>query len=632
MRTLNLEINLCPAELMRGMTEIKSDYTARFSTSQRAPNVSFIKNPDTANQGLAVIKEPGRITVKYSRKTDAFRALGRLFGEEGAEALRADFSETPRFDVLGIMVDCSRNGVLRPEAAKILLRRCALMGINMVMLYTEDTYEVPEEPFFGYLRGRYTWDELKDLDNYADALGIEMIPCIQTLGHLKQVLQWPAYAAYRDTDSVMLANTPKTYELLEKMITAVTTPFRSRRIHIGMDEAHGIGSGAYRKMFGEQNPFEIINRHLKRVRNLCRQMNLRPMIWSDMYFRLGSKTNAYYDLNSKIPRNVITGIPQDVDLVYWDYYHTDSEFYENFIDKHRAMGQEPVMAGGVWTWNTFWSNLPFSMAATEACMRACKNKKLRQAFVTLWGDDGMECDLFSALPGIQFFAEHGHADRVDNELLRANFRGICGGNFDIWLKASDLDHIPESSGPSKSYGNCSKWLLWQDPLLSMFDPLISNPLALKTHYENLSAALTRAARTASEDKRLLFPALVARTLALKCTLRREMALAYRAGNQARLRQLLQPLAELRRATANLQQEHVALWLSLYKPFGLEVLECRYGGLQARLDSLNDRLNAYLRGKLDAIPELAATLEPPVKMPAGDCRFSYDRAATPSAIK
>jgi hexosaminidase len=632
MHSFTLDLNTCPVELRRGTGEIKAAYPNRFTSSSRAQKVIFVRDAARAQGGLAVAKSPARIVVKYGRKTDAFRALGRLMGEEGPAALRADFTETPRFDMLGVMVDCSRNGVLRPDAAKTLLRRWALMGLNMCMLYTEDTYEVPDEPFFGYLRGRYTWEELKDLDAYANALGIEMIPCIQALGHLGQMLQWPVYAGYRDTDKVILANDDKTYILLEKMIAAATAPFRSRRIHVGMDEAHGIGAGIYRARFGEESPFVIINRHLKRVRSLCRKLGVRPMIWSDMYFRLGSKTNDYYDRDSRIPRKVVSGIPRDVDLVYWDYYHTEVEFYEEWIDRHRALGSEPIMAGGVWTWNRFWTALPFSFTTTEAAMRACKNKKLRQAFTTLWGDDGMECDLFSALPGIQFFAEHGYAENVDNTLLRANFRGICNAEFDTWVKACDLDLIPEISNPKTSHGNAGKWLLWQDPLLSIFDPLIKNPPALQAHYEKLAEFLLRAARRSPANRRLLFPALVARAVALKCSLRRELALAYRSGNQTRLRQLTQEIKALAKAVAKLRNEHCALWLSLYKPFGLEVLEGRYGALQARLEGLISRIDDYLKGGGRDIPELAAKLEPFVSVPAGDCVFNYDRAATPSAIK
>jgi hexosaminidase len=82
-----------------------------------------------------------------------------------------EFSESARFDLRGVMVDVSRNGVLRPETMKALMRRCALMGINTFIAYAEDTYEVPGEPFFGYLRGRYTQKELGELDAYAERTG-----------------------------------------------------------------------------------------------------------------------------------------------------------------------------------------------------------------------------------------------------------------------------------------------------------------------------------------------------------------------------------------------------------------------------------------------------------------------------
>ncbi|MBI2438277.1 MAG: family 20 glycosylhydrolase [Lentisphaerae bacterium] len=632
MHSFALDLNTCPMELRKGLSEIKADYPKRFTASPRARHVVFIKDAALARGGLAVEKSPEQITVNYGRATDALRALGRLMGEEGA-ALRADFAEKPHFDLLGVMVDCSRNGVLRPETAKALLRRWALMGLNMCMLYTEDTYEVPGEPFFGYLRGRYTWEELKDLDAYAQALGIEMIPCIQTLGHLAQVLQWPAYADYRDTADIILANDHKTYALLEKMLASAAAPFHSRRIHVGMDEAHGLGTGKYRARFGEQNPFAIINRHLKEVRRLCHKLGVRPMIWSDMYFRLGSQTHDYYDRAGKIPRKAIASIPRDVDLVYWDYYHTESEFYEEWIDRHRALGSEPLFAGGAWTWNRFWAALPFTFTVTDAAMRGCKNKRLRQAFMTLWGDDGAECDIFSALPGIQFFAEHGYAEKVNNTLLRANFRGICQAEFDTWVKACNLDQIPQISNPEMSAGNASKWLLWQDPALSIFDPVIKDLSALKIHYCHLADSLERSARHPPANRRLMFPALVARAVALKCNLRNELAIAYRAGNQTRLRQLTQEIKALIKVVAKLGNEHCALWLGLYKPFGLEVLEGRYGALQARLERLNSRVNDYLKGHISAIPELAAKLEPLGPLSASDAHyFTHARSSSPSAIK
>ena len=70
-------------------------------------------------------------------------------------------------------------------AVKKLIRKLALLGYSELQLYTEDTYEVEGEPYFGYLRGRYSRAELREIDAYAKLFGIELVPCIQTLAHLR---------------------------------------------------------------------------------------------------------------------------------------------------------------------------------------------------------------------------------------------------------------------------------------------------------------------------------------------------------------------------------------------------------------------------------------------------------------
>ena len=94
------------------------------------------------------------------------------------------------FNKLGVMIDCSRNAVMSVPTLKRWIDITASLGYNMLMLYTEDTYEVDNQPYFGYLRGRYTQDELREIDAYAESMGVELVPCIQTLAHLAQFLQW----------------------------------------------------------------------------------------------------------------------------------------------------------------------------------------------------------------------------------------------------------------------------------------------------------------------------------------------------------------------------------------------------------------------------------------------------------
>jgi hypothetical protein len=48
------------------------------------------------------------------------------------------------------------------------------------------------------------------------------MPCIQTLGHLGQMLQWPKFGTLRDTAEVLLAESAETYAFIEKVKPSIS--------------------------------------------------------------------------------------------------------------------------------------------------------------------------------------------------------------------------------------------------------------------------------------------------------------------------------------------------------------------------------------------------------------------------
>ncbi|MBE7029671.1 MAG: hypothetical protein E7405_05445 [Ruminococcaceae bacterium] len=154
------------------------------------------------------------------------------------------------FDECGVMLDLSRNGVMKVEAVKKYADMMSLMGLNQLYLYLEDTYEIDGCPYFGYMRGRYTKEELREVDEYCDLIGIEVIPHIQTLGHMAQYIKWDEGMKYRDTAEVLIAGEDFTYEFIEKTIKSISSCFKTKKIHLGMDEAGNLGSGKYYEKMG----------------------------------------------------------------------------------------------------------------------------------------------------------------------------------------------------------------------------------------------------------------------------------------------------------------------------------------------------------------------------------------------
>ena len=138
--------------------------------------------------------------------------------------------ETVGFRRFGTMLDCSRNAVMTVEALKRWIDLTADLGYNTLLLYTEDTYEIEGEPYFGYMRGRYTKEELREADRYARSKGMEVIPCIQTLAHLNAIVRWPAYQGHVDTGDILLAGDEAVYELIDKMFATVSRCFESRTV------------------------------------------------------------------------------------------------------------------------------------------------------------------------------------------------------------------------------------------------------------------------------------------------------------------------------------------------------------------------------------------------------------------
>ncbi|MEW9699498.1 beta-N-acetylhexosaminidase [Paenibacillus sp. SI8] len=554
---------------------------------------------------LAAGIEQGEAYIRYGQKHQFFRGLGLLV-QHGRSGETFHIQEKQQFDTIGPMFDLSRNAVLTLDSFKFMLNKMALMGLNTVMLYLEDTYEISGEPYFGYMRGRYTQAELKEIDDYADQFGIEAFPSIQTLAHLEEFLKWEPVKHYKDTKGALLVGEEKTDQLVEKMIEAASAPFRSRKIHVGMDEAEELGRGKYLDLNGYVSRFDIMTGHLEKVLNVARRRGLRPMMWSDMFLKLASYGGSeYYDEDTQIPEDMADRIPKDVDMVYWDYVHTEREEYESLIAKHRPLGCNLVFAGAVWVFNTFGVNYGLSLHASDTALQVCKQEGIREVYATMWGDDGMESNPFIALLGLQLYAEHAYSeDKLDWQRLADRVKFCTGIEADAYLQLKYLDETPGSEPDNRKQSNPSKFLLYQDVLLGMFDKQIEG-LDMAAHYAKVERDIhSRRVSDAELDYLFDVPEKLCAVLKIKSEIGIELKRAYDAKDTAALRRIATDvLPAIAEAVRELRAAHRAQWLRMFKPFGWEVIDIRYGGVVNRLDTASLRLLDYVEGRIGRIEEL-----------------------------
>ena len=499
---------------------------------------------------------------------------------------------------LGIMLDCSRDAVYSVETLKRYFGLLKKMGYTYVQLYTEDVYEVEGEPYFGYLRGRYTKRELKELDAAARENGLELVPCIQTLAHLGGIARWNEYSkTCIDFGDILLAGEERTYELIEKMFQTCAECFMSRRINIGMDEAHMVGLGKYLDRHGYENRFDILLNHLTRVAKIAEQYGFSPMMWSDMFFRLANKGQYY--CTGGIPEAIRALVPKNVTLVYWDYYSTDRAHYDGMLRAHQEFENPVVFAGGDSGWYGFAPHNRYAVRTWRAAMEACRESGVEDAFVTCWKDDGAECSPFATLPALFSAAEYARGN-FDEEAIAEKFRRFTGICMEDFLALDEVNLNADSPV------NPCKYMLYSDPFLGIFDRTVKGD-------GSQFSAVREGLRAGAKSVRYgyLFKTLMALcdVLEIKYDLGVRTRKAYRADDRGALAALVADYGELEKRLKAFYRLFLAQRERECKPQGVEKQDIRLGGLMQRVAHCRRILSEYLACRRDRIEELEEHILP-----------------------
>lgn len=508
----------------------------------------------------------------------------------------------------GVMLDMSRNAVMKPEQVKEFARMMKSFGYNMIQLYTEDTYEIPDEPYFGYLRGRYTKEELKDIVSYCESIGMEMVPAIQTLAHISQIFRWMPYKKILDIDDIMLTGDEQTYALIDKMFAVTRECYpNSRYINVGLDEAHRMGRGKYLDKNGYTPAMKLFFAHLDRVIEIARRYDFEPLMWSDMFFRIEHGGAYEYLTGAEEPilsEETLALCPEGVHQVFWRYHDGCMENYDRMLAAHKKFPGETWFAGGAWTWKGFVPHNEATMKAMGAAMKACRNQGVENIVITTWGDNGKECSFWAVLPSL--YATRRFYDGVtDMDVIKREFDEITGESFDDMM----LLDLPMDYGKIGDYNKTPhKFMLYNDLFAGIFDTTVR--AGIRPQYDALVRKLRPLAKSESKFAYLYDNmAWLARTLEQKYDLGVRTRAAYQAGDAETLRALTNEYHELLNSVEYFASTFRTIWYRENKPQGLEVHEHRFGGLMYRIRCQRDRLIQYVNGELESIPELSETILP-----------------------
>ena len=520
-----------------------------------------------------------------------------------------------KFENLSALIECASGVTPTVDSVKRYIDLLSEMGYNKLYLGMADSYKIEGEPYFDYKRGGYSVEMLKEMDSHAKEKGIELVAQIHVLSHLHFMRKYPAYWDYFDTDNVLMVGDDRVYALIDRMLKTISEGLSTRRIHLGVDEAFGIGTGDFFKKHGYADRKELIIRHLKRVFPMLEKYGLIPEIWGDMFIDKEPSIVKAEEIRAIMPND---------SLVYaWDYIEKDEEKIAAIIDEMKPNGKKIGFAGGVWKYISFGPNNGYSIDRIIPQMKVCHEKGIGDYMVTLWSDNCAPCSFYAALPSLFVAAEYncGAYDGKDEKSLdKAKFKRITGVGYDELYSLEYIDDPFKINSRNRS--SSSLWVLYTDLLLGNFD------LFVPAHAEEKYLELAKEYSSLANGKYahvFKMSASLMQTLAVKAKLPTDIREAYLNGDKAKLKDCIIRIERLKSALIDFGKVFAEYFLHDNMPFGLEVRQLYDGGQIARCDYAIARINAYIE-KDEKIGELDGGVVPinyyPPLTPDNSCMNDY----------
>lgn len=534
------------------------------------------------SNGIDINKTGSELIISVANDNMFYRAiaLSKLQLLKNAE----DFSLTENKTIksIGVQINASCNAVPSVEALKRFIMHIALMGVDTIYLYIPDMFDLDDEPYFGYMRGKYSDDELKGIINFAKIFGISLIPSIEVLCNMDCVTRWNTYiTTIWEHKNTLLCDDEHTYVFLEKIISKMSALFSSDTINIGIDHSNMLGFWKHKHVYGYAPREEILKRHLSRVSELCKKHGFNNIIWDEQFYM---KKQDYKTISNIVPDDMI--------LVLNPSFCNDCKVETELLQNKRFYVQSFELGNG------FTPEIQKGINMAFEKLTVLKDD-VEAAVLRFDCYDGAECSWFTSLPVLQSFAEIAFSNNtpdikqieenlfITSRIILSDFLLLDNLNFSEKLTAKSLLHQAVDNG-----------LLCEN----YFD-------GAEDYYNDLYTKFAKL--TKDENWEYLF--LVAETVCLilknKANLTQNLHKAYLDKDKEKLKELsniIDSMALQVKGLRNIQREQ---WERENKPYGFDALDLRYGGLIQRLKTMSGRIKRYLSGELNELPELCETILP-----------------------
>jgi hexosaminidase len=190
----------------------------------------------------------------------------------------------PQMKIRGITDDLSRMQIPTIENFKRTIRFLARYKLNTYGLNINDVFAFANYPRTGLWRGFLTAEEIKEIDRFARAHHVELLPILQTVNrweHILSLSQYEQLAEFPGAGTLNLAD-ERIYTLLDDMIRQIALTFSSPHIYLGDYEIGQQESAGTTIPVNRNESAPALLNHYKRLLALVKKYRKKPMANSEL--------------------------------------------------------------------------------------------------------------------------------------------------------------------------------------------------------------------------------------------------------------------------------------------------------------------------------------------------------------
>ena len=127
---------------------------------------------------------------------------------------------------------------------KALVDTLSLLKLNMLQLQVEHTFQWRRHPRIGANCGSLSCEDIMELDAHCRLRGVELVPMLQSFGHMRNVLMLEEYRHLAENPAIQWSlspTDPASLRFMEELYDEFLPAFSSGLVNIGCDETFDLG-------------------------------------------------------------------------------------------------------------------------------------------------------------------------------------------------------------------------------------------------------------------------------------------------------------------------------------------------------------------------------------------------------